>query len=582
MKFKKRLFSNIFLIFGASLLMTAVVVGWYGTDALRKEHIEQVEFFLKKQLLQLERSFVDTPSAKKSPDRFCKTYGKIVSFRITLIQEGGVVLGDSDADPQKMDNHSERPEIISAKHQPFGLSMRFSDTVKKEMLYVAKRIHGIGYLRVALPLKTLRESFSGFSHILFIILFIGGILILFIGFKTTRLITKPVEEMTSFSKKIAEGDFSQKLFISRDDELGVLAGSLNSMKDQLSQTISNISQERLKLSTILSSIHDGVLAVDIHKNLILYNQRFLDIFHIEEKGLHGRRLLEVVRVPELSAFIDASLSDHKIYQKQIKIARHSEEKYYEIIISPFFLKGEEIFGVVSIFHDITGLKLVEQMRVDFVANVSHEFKTPLTSIRGYTDTLLQGGLDDHENSEKFIHIIKNNVDRLTALVDDLLTLSELESGEQLHARRFDCRAFVDHMIFKMKPLAEKKNISLVTKIEVSELTADETKLEQALLNLLDNAVKYTPPGGKVQIEAKKTAKEIKMTVKDTGIGISSEHLPRIFERFYRVDRGRDRELGGTGLGLAIVKHVALLHEGAVDVESSPDKGSSFTLRLPLR
>lgn len=582
MKFKKRLFSKIFLIFGASLLATAVVVGWYGTDALRKEHLEQAEFFLKKHLLQLERSFIDTPLAKKNPDRFCKTYGKIVSFRITLIQKDGSVLGDSDADPQKMDNHSERPEIIAATSQPFGLSTRLSDTVKKEMLYVAKGVGGIGYLRVALPLKTLRESFRGFSHILFIILFMGGSLILFISFKTTQLITQPVEKMTAFSKRIAEGDFSQKLFISTNDELGILEGALNSMKDQLSQTISNISQEKLKLSTILSSIYDGVLAVDVRKNLILYNQRFLDIFHIQEKGLEGRRLLEVVRVPELFTLIDTSLADHKIYQKQIKIVSQSEEKHYEVTVSPFFLKGEEIFGVVSIFHDITGLKLVEQMRVDFVANVSHEFKTPLTSIRGYTDTLLQGGLNDRENSSNFVSIIKNNVDRLTALVDDLLTLSELESSERLHARRFDFRAFVDHIVSKMKPVAKNKNISLVTNIEVSELTADETKLEQALLNLLDNAVKYTPAGGTVLLSAEKTEKEIKMTIKDTGIGISSEHLPRIFERFYRVDRGRDHELGGTGLGLAIVKHVALLHEGTVDVESSPDKGSSFTLRLPLR
>lgn len=582
MKFKKRLFSKIFLIFSVSLLVIAVAVGWYGTHALRKEHIEQVELFLKKHLLQLERSFADTPWAKKRPDRFCKTYGKLLSFRVTFIQKDGSVLGDSDADPRKMDNHSERPEIISAKNQPFGLSSRFSDTVKKEMLYVAKQIEGIGYLRVALPLKTLRENFSGFSHILFILFLMGGILILFVGLKTTQLITKPVEEMTAFSKKIAEGDFSQKLFISRADELGILAGSLNSMKDQLSQTISNISQEKLKLSTILSSIYDGVLAIDIHKSLILYNQRFLDIFHIQEKELQGRRLLEVVRVPELSTLIDTSLADHKICQKQIKIVSHSEEKHYEVIVSPFFLKGEEIFGIVSIFHDITGLKRVEQMRADFVANVSHEFKTPLTSIRGYTDTLLQGGLDDRENSGKFVTIIKNNVDRLTALVDDLLTLSELESSEPLRARKFDFCVFADHIISKMKPAAEKKNISLEMKIKIDELTADETKLEQALLNLLDNAVKYTPSDGKIQIEAEKTTKEIKLTVKDTGIGISSEHLPRIFERFYCVDRGRDRELGGTGLGLAIVKHVALLHEGTVDVESSPGKGSSFILKFPLR
>ena len=316
MKFKKRLFSKIFLIFSASLLVTAIAIGWYGTHALRKEHIEQVELFLKKHLLQLEHSFKDTPWAKKRPDRFCKKYGKILSFRITFIQKNGSVLGDSDADPRKMDNHSERPEIISSENQLFGLSIRFSDTVKKEMLYVAKQIEGIGYLRVALPLKTLRESFSGFSHILFIIFLMGGILILFVGFKITQLITKHVEEMTAFSKKIAEGDFSQKLFISRTDELGILAGSLNSMKDQLSQTISNISQEKLKLSTILSSIYDGVLTVDIHKNLILYNQRFCDIFHIQEKELQGRRLLEIVRIPELSTLIDASLADHKIYQQR--------------------------------------------------------------------------------------------------------------------------------------------------------------------------------------------------------------------------------------------------------------------------
>lgn len=385
---------------------------------------------------------------------------------------------------------------------------------------------------------------------LFIILFVGGAFMLIVGVIIKRLVTNSL-------------------------------ASLNSMKEKLSGSMSVLREEKQKLSAILSGIYDGVLAIDHHQNILLYNDPILKVLNLGmmDQTIIGKKLFEVIRFPEVCAFLETSLSGHKIYQKQIKLI-HETEKYYEIIVSPLVSFRGDIIGAVSIFHDITELKKVEQMRVDFVANVSHELKTPLTAIRGYTDTLLQGGLNDKHNNESFVNIIKDNVFRLSGLVEDLLTLSHLEASETVDKREIEVVSFVDEGLAFFKPLAQKKEIRIETDIQVERMRGDYKKLEHAFSNLLDNAIKYTPRGGEIRIRVSRVERNVNISVSDTGVGISPEHLPRIFERFYRVDPGRSRELGGTGLGLSIVKHVALSHDGYVDVESKPGQGSTFNMVFP--
>jgi len=575
-----RLFFKTFFIFSFSLILIVLSIGLYGTHSLRQDHIHNTSDLLQKNLTQLELSFLEIPWAKSNPDRFCKEFGQKISARITLINSKGVVLGDTDADPKTMDNHASREEVLQAREKKIGESLRFSHTVGKDMLYLAKQIEGVGYVRIALPLNTVTSEFSLFFKTLVVTLVIGGILILLLGYKTTRWVTAPLEKMTEFSKKLAQGSFDQKLSISSRDELGDLASSLNSMKDQLSSTIHTLREEKQKMGAILGSIYDGVLAIDREKKIILYNKPMLDILNLKDQTFYNKNMYDMVRIPEINSYLEASLRDHKIYQKHIKLIK-DQETYFEIIVSPLFSEEEGVVGVVAIFHDITSLKTVEQMRVDFVANVSHEFKTPLTSIQGYADTLIEGALEDSENNKKFLQVIKNNAERLNSLVEDLLTLSRLESLEKIHKEKFDIKKLIADALTKLKPLIHTKKLNIETHIGFSTLVADKEKLEQALSNLLDNAIKYTPEGGNIFIVAHQDEKNSKLTVQDSGIGIGAEHLSRIFERFYRVDKGRDRALGGTGLGLAIVKHVALLHDGYVNVESTLGKGSSFSLFIPL-
>ena len=355
---------------------------------------------------------------------------------------------------------------------------------------------------------------------------------------------------------------------------------LHSTKEQLTNVVTHLTQEKQTLSAVLASIYDGVVAMNQEQKVLFYNQRVLSILNVSEKDLTERKLFEVVRLPEINALLETALNEKTIQQKQVAIVGETE-KYYEVIVSPLFSKDYRMMGVVSIFHDITDLKSIEHMRVDFVANVSHEFKTPLTSIRGYTDTLLQGGLDDSKNRKKFVEIVRHHAERLSYLVDDLLTLSQLESKQVLEKKEIYVASFVEGLLERMAVAAEKKHITLKKDIQLQTIVADEQKLEQALINLLDNAIKYTSEGGTILVEAYFKENKAHICVTDTGVGIGAQHLPRIFERFYRVDLGRDRELGGTGLGLSIVKHSILLHGGNVEVESTPGKGSRFSLILPL-
>ena len=373
--------------------------------------------------------------------------------------------------------------------------------------------------------------------------------------------------------------FSKLTHASKKEELSLLASSVHAMKDQWTHHLETLTQEKQKLSAILSSIYDGVLAIDHQKKILTYNEPILKIFNLGGFNLIGKKISDVPLTPTLIKDIEACLEFKKTYQKQIKITPNTE-RYFECTISPLLSISSKIIGAVAIFHDISELKKLEHMRVDFVANASHELKTPLSVIRGYADTLLEEeGLK--EQTIAFVKTIQEHTHRLTKLVEDLLALSQLETEQTLEKAALDLEALIPNLIHHLSPLAKQKNVSIQTNFKEKYVWANASKLEQALTNLLENSIKYNPSGTNIWILSEKEKEAIRLSIKDTGVGISPEHLPRIFERFYRVDQGRSRECGGTGLGLSIVKHVALLHGGYVDVESTPGQGSTFSLILPL-
>ena len=358
---------------------------------------------------------------------------------------------------------------------------------------------------------------------------------------------------------------------------------LSTERNQFKNKIEDLTHQKDQLSAILSGIYDIVFAVNREKEIFLYNEKFKQAFLVQTDLQKNTKLFEVVRVPEINEVIEQTLTQKAIFQKQIKIVKE-DIQFFELICSPIFSTSKEVIGAVAILHDISELKALEKMRVDFVANVSHEFKTPLTSIDGYTQTLLKEGFGDPKQAQTFLKTIQHNVERLRALVEDLLTLSKIESQEKIYKETIPLKTLIENVCLHFKDQAAQKKITIIQDVQVDEIVADPKYMEQAVMNLVDNAIKYNKENGEVKISVLpatiKNNPACQILVKDTGPGIEAKHLPRIFERFYRGDPGRDRKLGGTGLGLAIVKHVAYLHRGDVDVKSDPDQGTIFRIVLP--
>jgi two-component system phosphate regulon sensor histidine kinase PhoR len=405
-----------------------------------------------------------------------------------------------------------------------------------------------------------------------------------------RSLTHPVLEVTQKAIQFISSTFDKEVQVNSKDEWGSLSKAIGEMGNQLRNKIEEISKEKEYLQTILKGMMEGVLIVDGRGRILMVNDALRNLLSLS-LDVSDRMPLEVIRNAELEEAIRRALQDGESIALELGLNKYGEKTVEVNVVSilPFSKEidkdSEGIRGAVAVFHDITRLKELEKIRQDFVANVSHELRTPLTTIKGYAETLLEGALKE-EVASQFVQVIKRHTDRLTKIVEDLLTLSKIESKEfQLKKEKISVNEFIEDVLDFVKEAAERKRITL-SKVEISpflDVIADRHSLEQVLVNLLDNAIKYTPEGGKVTISAIETTPgEIQFSVKDNGIGIPKEDLPRIFERFYRVDKGRSQELGGTGLGLSIVKHLVQAHGGRIWVESQLEKGSTFYFTLPKR
>jgi len=452
------------------------------------------------------------------------------------------------------------------------------------MLYVAMPVMAsgriVGVARLALPLTELKERQNTIIHIGLIGLSAAFVFSLLLSFWFSSTVTRPLRRMMLVGKRMSQGDFEQKIKVRTRDEIGELAQILNQMSVDLSRKIALMTQEKSQLNSILSSMVAGVLAVDRGGRVLLLNDALRQMFELDEDP-QGKPHYEVIRDHDLNQFIREVLSTGREKSKEVSFI-HPRER--DIMIESALVRQPTEGGILAVFvfHDITAIKKLERVRKDFVANVSHELRTPLTSIRGFVEALQDGAIESPEQSSRFLSIICRHVDRMNKLISDLLQLSEIESKEfELKSEAFSVKEIIEEVFDSLRRSADEKQQSLTVETDSEDLMAvgDRYRITQALTNLLDNAIKYTPEKGKVKVEAREKDGLIEITVSDSGVGIAQKDLPRIFERFYTIDKGRSRELGGTGLGLSIVKHIIDAHQGEIRVESEPGKGSRFSCTL---
>ncbi|MGH7389849.1 MAG: ATP-binding protein, partial [Candidatus Rokuibacteriota bacterium] len=511
--------------------------------------------------------------------------------RVTLVAAGGRVLGDSEvpvADLSRVENHADRPEVAAALGGRVGRDLRRSATVDAPLLYVAVPVaeggRVIGVLRLALPLSVVTDSYAAVHRAMLAGAAVALAVALGIGLFVARRVTKPVVDMRAIARRMSEGDFTARAPVRSPDEIGQLGRALNGMAARLREKLEDLEHEQDKVAAILDGMVEGVIAVDGRDHVVLMNERARAICGLGTARAERKPFLEVIRNAELHQLLRASRAagEGVVSRRELTLAGPVDRTLQATAV-PLQLAADEV-GALMVLHDVTELRRLEQVRTEFVANVSHELRTPLTAIQGYLETLLGGALEEPAHARRFLEIAARHTERLGRLLDDLTDLSNIELGRvTLHLEPTALGDTVESVLAIVRPRAEAGGVALAAAVppELPPVPADHDRLVQILLNLVDNAVKYTPPGGSVTVTAHAAGdRSVEITVRDTGVGIPASDLPRITERFYRVDRARSRELGGTGLGLAIVKHLVLAHGGGLAITSEVGRGTTVRVTLP--
>lgn len=580
------LYPYLFTIIIISLILTTI----YASLEMRNIYISEISRTLEDRARLLEMQLKGLISVRDTItiDSLCKQYGRLTDTRITVIDKDGYVLGDSEKNPHLMENHSVRPEIVTAYNGATGSATRFSNTLQKNMKYVALpvTIDGSikGVIRTSLPASDIEETlYEFYQGVAF-----GGLVIILlaalIGFIVFRRFTNPLGELQRGAEKFADGNLNYKLYPSKISEIASLTESMNRMAKELDIRFRTIVDQRNEREAILTSMTEGILALDSKQNIVTINKAAATFFNSNSKELIGKSIYETLRITDLHQLVDETSASTTIVEKEM-ILPGENEKYLQAHGTPLTDVSGNRIGMVLVFNDITKLKKLENIRRDFVANVSHELKTPITTILGSAETILDGAIENHDDLPRFLKMIAKNSNRLNSLVDDLLALARLESetGENnLKLSEHKLSEVLDSSIALCKTKSEAFNIYIKCECDSSiSVNINFRQIEQAITNLIDNAIKFSKSDDSILVKAVTKDNEIIVSVEDHGCGIESKHLPRLFERFYRVDKARSREVGGTGLGLAIVKHIAIAHGGQVGVDSTFQKGSIFRIHLPL-
>ncbi len=576
----------LIIVIGA-LAAAAIFASKEMRQAYREEITHRLTAVAKLTLNQVSTEL--SPEYKNVIDALCKSSGKNSQTRITIVGIDGQVLGDSHRDPDLLENHRNRPEIAEALNGKTSAVSRFSNTLQQNMFYVAIPVERdgkiTGAVRSGVPVSTINIPLSNFNRRMIWGGLIISVLATIVSLLIFRRLRSPLRDLKEGAERFARGEFNTKIVVPNSEEIGALAESMNVMAEQLNERISTIVEQRNEQQALLTSMIEGVLAVDADEKIININRAAAKLFEIEPEKALKKSVYEIIRHAELHDFVATTLVSSTPVEREISI-QAEPEKILQVHGSVMHDVDGQRVGAVIVLNDVTRLKKLENIRREFVANVSHELKTPITSIRGFVETLLDGAMDNPEEAKRFLKIIVKQSDRLNSIVDDLLTLSRIEKEfdrQEIELKPLQLWEVLLSAVQACELSAKSKGIEIELKGDkaiVAEI--NKRQLEQAVINLIDNAIKYSGANSQVQVSALSNNGEINIAVLDHGSGIEKRHLPRIFERFYRVDKARSREVGGTGLGLAIVKHIAIAHGGSVGVDSTPGQGSTFTIYLPVR
>jgi len=586
MKKKKRLIWQIYPSYLLITLVALLAVSFYASNSLHHFAVQQIRDDLVQRARIIEtqvRPHLFPPDPDKL-DAVSKKIGLCSATRMTVILSSGKVMGDSEKDPDQMELHSDRPEIIEAMAGRIGSSKRYSWTLRQNMIYVAipvlQNTRVAAVLRTSLPLTSIDAITSAIRIRIALGGLVTAIFAAVVSLIISRRISRPIEEIKRGALEFAQGNLALKLPKINVEEINSLSETLNHMAGQLEARIRTVIRQRNELEAVLSSMVEGVIAVDRDERIINMNKAALNMFRTSVAAYQGRTIQEIIRHIEFQRFIRTALSGFENQEDDISLQLNGE-RIFHVYSTPLYDAVHEPIGCLIVVNDVTKLRKLENIRRDFAANVSHEIKTPLTAIKGFVETLLHGNDQDPQSLKKFLGIIDRHVGRLNQIVEDLLALSRIEQAEDIPLELTRLKDVLCNAVQMSRAGADKKNILIEVNCD-DRISAriNPPLFEQAAVNLLENAVKYSNSNSDIHINVSESESNVLIHFRDHGIGIDKRHLPRLFERFYRVDKARSRKEGGTGLGLSIVKHTVQAHGGHITVESTPGRGTTFTIQLP--
>ncbi len=582
---------KILISFMAILLISVLMMGMLSINLVKQSFTTEMEHRLTTNA-ELIATFIGSQHIQPEDadfEQLMTEFSETGQSRVTVMNQQGFVIYDSRADSAQMERHHLRPEVAGALQNRFGRDIRTSATTGQEMMYVAVPViignQPVYVVRLSMDLSEIDALTQRIGWYLMISAVVGLLIALALGFRLIDRIIENIQGIVNMAKRMAEGDYGKRIYLDSDDELSELGDHFNRMADVLNQTIHQLSESNARFKALLTSLRNPILAVDLQKHITLMNPAAEKLFETSASEVEGKHIMELIRHTDLDDIIQEAINEQTDREIEVSI-KGATDKILRIMTSQIREEDEPLRseGLVIFMDDVTEIRKLEQIRSNFVTNVTHELKTPLTSISGFVETLKSGEISDDATRERFLDIIEIETERLTRLINDILTLSEIENIRG-HEKKVSASPteILDEVASLMTSVNKGKDAMLRFEVarNLPQMNINVDRFKQMMINLIDNAMKYTPEGGEVTVGAYMKLHKLVIRVRDTGIGIPESDLPQLFERFYRVDKARSKKMGGTGLGLAIVKHIVLSMNGTIHVNSQIGKGSEFVIQLPI-